>query len=172
MINDNPFSRESEQPARQDTSGPLIFLGFDGVVHKMPDGGLPSYWDSGVLPLLGIRFFLAKPMQQVFRICDAVGGRIVLTTSWRSAFQISELNQVFRGQIVGKTPDRSGNMGEQGLREREINAYLDGCDEAVRYAIIDARADNFVSNDLNLFLTNPAKCITDELADQVIQSLS
>lgn len=173
MSADNPFIQNSEQVRRPGDNEPLIFLAFDGVVHKLPEDGVPASWDSGVLPLLGIRFFQPKPMQQIFRVCDKVGAKIVLTTSWRNkGFQISDFNQVFRGLIIGKTPDKSGNLNERGLREREINAYLDEFAGDSPYAIIDTSASHFTSSDLNLYLTDPATGFTDELADQVIQSFT
>ena len=172
MSSDNPFIQASEQVRRPQANEPLIFLSFDGVVHKPLQDGVPSSWDSGVLPLLGIRFFLAKPMQQLFRVCDALNAKIVLTTSWRNrGFQISEFNQVFRGLIIGKTPDRSGNPGERGLREREINAYLEAYGEDSPYLIIDSEAKRFTSDDLPLFLTDPATCFSDEMAEQIIASM-
>ena len=102
-----------------------------------------------------------------------MGAKIVLTTSWRnSGFELSEFNQVFRGLVIGKTPDRSGSLGDAGLREREIQAYLQGCDEGQRYAIIDDKPHYFSGESSNLFLIDPAKRFTDEMADRVIAALS
>ena len=173
MRSDNPFIDLRKESGNSTSTGPLLFLSFDGVVHPHLQEGIPRSWDSGVLPLLGIRFFHPKPMQQIFRVCDALGAKIVLTTSWRhTGFELSEFNQVFRGLIIGKTPDRSGNLGDRGLREREIRAYLEGCDEGQRYAIIDDKPHYFSAETPNLFLVDPAKRFTDEMAERVIAALS
>ena len=167
----NFFTEIVEQERKPADNERLIFLSFDGVVHRLPEDGVPSSWDSGVLPLLGIRFFLAKPMQQILRVCETLNAKIILTTSWKSqGFNISEFNQVFKGLIIGQTSDKSSSGGEVGRREREIMAYLDEFCNDSPYAIIDANPNNFSSNDINLYLTDPAKCFTDNMADDVINS--
>ncbi len=171
MSTDNPFINTTEQVRRPEANEPLIFLEFDGVVHPLPEDGIPASWDSGVLPLLGIRFFLAKPMQQLIRVCETVNAKIVLTTSWRNkGFQISDFNQVFKGLVIGQTPEKSGQLNTRGQREREINAYLEEYASGSPYAIIDSDPHNFSSDDLNLYLTDPKRRFTDEMADRVIQS--
>lgn len=171
MTTDNPFIKSTEQVRRPTDNERLIFLEFDGVVHKLPEDGVPASWDSGVLPLLGIRFFRAKPMQQIIRVCETLDARIVLTSSWRNkGFQISDFNQVFKGLIIGQTPEKHGHSNDAGQREREIKAYLDEFCTNSPYAIIDNGPYKFSSTELNLYLTDPTVCFTDEMADAVIQS--
>lgn len=171
MSTENPFITALDQVTGPEANEALLFLDFDGVLHPLPEDGIPSSWDSGVLPLLGIRFFLAKPMQQLIRVCESVNAKIVLTTSWRNkGFQISDFNQVFKGLVIGQTPERSGQLNTPGQREREIMSYLEEYASDSPYAIIDASADNFCSDDLNLYVTDPKIRFTDEMADRVIQS--
>jgi hypothetical protein len=150
----------------------LLFLSLDGVVHPQPQDKLPGFWDSGVLPLLGIRFFLARPMRRIITLCEALDIGIVLTSSWRhTGFTLAEFNQVFKGLVVGMTPDLSGNSFQGSLREREILAYLEAHGEGVAFATVDSRRDNFSREDLNLFIAEPKSLFSDELAAEIARLL-
>lgn len=146
----------------------LLFLSLDGVVHPQPEAPLPRSWDTGVLPILGIRFFLARPMRRIITLCEALDVGIVLTSSWRLAgFTQQEFNQVFKGLVVGMTPDLSGASIKGPLREREIQAYLEAHGEGVVFATVDSRQDNFSTAELNLFIADPKGLFSDELATQL-----
>jgi hypothetical protein len=47
----------------------LLFLSLDGVLHPQPEAPLPRSWGTGVLPILGVRFFLARPMRRIITLC-------------------------------------------------------------------------------------------------------
>lgn len=143
----------------------LLFLSLDGVVHKQPESALPKSWDDGVLPLLGIRFFLARPMRRIITLCEELDIGIVLTSSWRHAgFSLDEFNQVFKGLVVGKTRDLSGNNVQALRREREIHAYLEAHGEGASYAIVDSDATQFTAADLKLYIADSKELFSDELS--------
>lgn len=150
----------------------LLFLSLDGVVHPQPQDKLPKSWDSGVLPILGIRFFLARPMRRIITLCEELHVGIVLTSSWRLAgFTQQEFNQVFKGLVVGMTPDLSGNNYQGPLREREILAYLEAHGEGASFATVDSRPDNFSTAELNLYLADPKGLFSDELSAKIRSTL-
>lgn len=150
----------------------LLFLSLDGVVHPQPETPLPKSWDDGVLPLLGIRFFLARPMRRIITLCEDLDIGIVLTSSWRHAgFSLEEFNQVFKGLVVGQTPDLSENNFHGPLREREIKAYLEAYDEGISFAVVDSQRDHFSTADLNLYITDPKGLFSDELSSEINRSL-
>jgi len=150
----------------------LLFLSLDGVVHPQPQDKLPKSWDSGVLPILGIRFFLARPMRRIITLCEELDIGIVLTSSWRHAgFSLTEFNQVFKGLVVGMTPDLSGNNYQGPLREREVLAYLEAHGEGARFATVDSRPENFSSAELNLYIADPKGLFSDKLAAQIADTL-
>lgn len=150
------------------TKHKLLFLALDGVVHPAPEGALPRSWDTGVLPLLGIRFFLARPMRRLITLCEERDIGIVLSSSWRLAgFSREEFNQVFKGLVVGLTPDLSGKSFNGPLREREVQAYLETLDEGVAYATVDSRREGYSAAWPNLFLAEPRGLFSDELATAI-----
>jgi hypothetical protein len=150
----------------------LLFLSLDGVVHPQPEAALPKSWDIGVLPLLGIRFFLARPMRRIITLCEDLGIGIVLTSSWRHAgFTLEEFNQVFKGLVVGKTPDLSGNNFQGPLREREIQSYLEAYGEGIPFAIVDSRPEQFAMVESNLYIADPKALFSDELSEKISLSL-
>jgi hypothetical protein len=151
----------------------LLFFSLDGVVHPQPEGSLPRSWDTGVLPLLGIRFFLARPMRRIITLCEELDIGIVLTSSWRLAgFSQQELNQVFKGLVVGLTPDLSGKNYQGPLREREILAYLEAHGEGLSFAIVDSSPDNFSTAELDLHIAAPKSMFSDELSAQINHNLN
>lgn len=150
----------------------LLFLSLDGVVHPQPEEALPKSWDTGVLPLLGIRFFLARPMRRIITVCEELDIGIVLTSTWRHAgFSLEEFNQVFKGLVVGMTPDLSNNNYHGPLREREIQAYLEAHGEGVTFVTVDSQVDNFTTADLNLYIADPKALFSDELSAQIKNTL-
>ncbi len=150
----------------------LLFLSLDGVVHPQPEEALPKSWDAGVLPLLGIRFFLARPMRRIITVCEELDIGIVLTSTWRHAgFSLEEFNQVFKGLVVGMTPDLSNNNYHGPLREREIQAYLEAHGEGVTFVTVDSQVDNFTTADLNLYIADPKALFSDELSAQIKNTL-
>lgn len=146
----------------------LLFLSLDGVVHPRPEEPLPRSWDTGVLPILGIRFFLARPMRRIITLCEECDIGIVLTSAWRHAgFSLDQFNQVFKGLVVGKTPDLSENNFQGPLRAREVQAYLDRCDEGTRYAIVDSRRDDYAATTPNLYIAEPKELFSDALSAEI-----
>lgn len=150
----------------------ILFLSLDGVVHPQPEAAPPNSWDTGVLPILGIRYFLARPMRCLITLCEKLDIGIVLTSSWRLAgFSLDEFNQVFKGLVVGLTPDLSGNNYRGALREREILAYLEPLGEGISFATVDSRRDNYSLSDLNLYIADPKSLFSDELAEKLGRAL-
>ncbi len=150
----------------------LLFLSLDGVVHPQPEDALPKSWDTGVLPILGIRFFLARPMRRIITLCEALDIGIVLTSSWRLAgFSLNEFNQVFKGLVVGLTPDLSDNNFQGSLREREIQAYLQGHEEGISFAIVDSRRDRYSTEVTNLYIADAKDLFSDELSAEISRFL-
>lgn len=150
----------------------LLFLSLDGVVHPQPEEALPRSWDTGVLPLLGIRFFLARPMRRIITLCEDLNIGIVLTSTWRHAgFSLDEFNQVFKGLVVGLTPDLSNNNYQGPLREREIQAYLEAHGEGMTFVTVDSQDNNFTTVDLNLHIADPKALFSDDLASQISSTL-
>lgn len=140
----------------------ILFLSLDGVVHPQPEASLPRSWDTGVLPLLGIRFFLARPMRRIITLCEEHEIGIVITSSWRLAgFGMNDFNQVFKGLVIGLTPDLSNNNYQGSLREREVQAYLQREEEGTIYAIVDSRRDRFSAATSNLYIAEPKELFSD-----------
>lgn len=150
----------------------LLFLSLDGVVHPQPEAALPKSWDDGVLPLLGIRFFLARPMRRIITLCEDLDIGIVLTSSWRHAgFSLEQFNQVFKGLVVGQTPDLSDNNFHGPLRDREIQAYLEAHGEGVSFGIVDSRRDHFSTADHLLHIADPKGLFSDEMSAEISRAL-
>jgi len=150
----------------------MLFLSLDGVVHPQPEARLPNSWDTGVLPLLGIRFFLARPMRRIITLCEELDIGIVITSSWRLAgFGMDEFNQVFKGLVIGLTPDLSSSNYQGAQREREIQAYLQGQEEGVAYAIVDSQRDDYSAAATNLYIADPKDLFSDELQAEIRQLL-
>lgn len=150
-----------------------LFLALDGVVHPQPTDALPRAWDDGVLPLLGIRFFHARPMRRIITLCEEQDIGIVLSSSWRNAgFSLDEFNQVFKGLVIGKTPDLSGKNFQGPLREREVQAYLEAHGEGIAYAIVDSQPERFSAGTAHLYITDPKALFSDELSAQLSRALA
>ena len=172
MSADNPFIKKPDQVRKPYPKEHLIFLDFDGVVHPRPEEGIPTSWEM-VIPLIGKKFFLVEPVRQVLRLCETLNAKVVLTTSWRNkGFHINDINTIFNDLIIGQTPEKFGRMNESGLREREINAFLDEFCDNNPYVIIDDKIHNFTDKTSNLYLTVPDTGLTEGIASEIIQSFS
>lgn len=108
----------------------VIFLDFDGVLNSRCFRAARS----GMID--------EKHMTFLYRIVEATGARVVLSTSWRIHWDASpenrsetgrEIDQLFEKygiEIIGKIPD--------GLdRAQEIRHWLDDHPDVERYVILD-----------------------------------
>jgi len=92
----------------------IIFLDFDGVLNSSAylaemkqgyeDYGSDEWWAAG----LDKRLVLL-----LNKICDRTGAKVVVSSAWRTAHTVGNLNRILRaagftGEAVGKTPSITG----------------------------------------------------------------
>ena len=137
----------------------IIFLDIDGVLNQLQGN---YYIDKNCVEQLGI-------------LCKQLGGKIVLTSSWRLGYsnvgkcspQIEELKTVFKEYgitIEGRTFD----LGD---RYTEIKDYIIRRGVG-KYVVIDDDSREFSSKELkNLFFVSPRKGITSKDVDRILHNL-
>lgn len=124
----------------------LIFLDFDGVLHPAP----PHNRDTGVMSCL-------ERFEAVMR--DFPGWNIVISSSWREAFDLETIRGFFSGdigaRIVGMTPILDSDLPH--LRQREIEQYLlDTSQTEVGWLALEDQAAEFEDGLPNLVMCDPA----------------
>jgi hypothetical protein len=117
-------------------------------------------------------------MEQLERIVQATGCKIVISSSWRSMGKMYVIRMFNRGlgytgeavrAIIGMTPSRVKNSD---LRGDEIQAWFDANPgKTDKFVILD---DDVDMGHLmpHLIRTDPATGLTPEIADEVIARLS
>lgn len=133
----------------------LIFLDFDGVLRR------------NTSPLYKLEPGLVRRIEDV--VCAYESVRVVITSSWREVYSLSELRRLFSAEfasrIEGATPiahERSGHY-----RHREILAYLETTDTvAAKWLAIDDDALHFPAN-APVMIVDPAEGFTDQHAKEL-----
>jgi hypothetical protein len=140
---------------RNQTLSPVLFLDFDGVLHRLNRGSLFER-----LPLL----------EQWLRRHQSV--EVVLTTSWRlvPGLELEQLCRAFEAdllhRVIGVTPSRSGGHHHRGL---EVLDWLDQNGGHGRsWRAIDDKAEWFAPELRDrLIVCDPATGLTEESIGQL-----
>lgn len=149
----------------------VIFLDIDGVLNN-----------EGSIRSLGTNIKLDPAnIQQLNRITDVTGARLVVSSNWREGNPLWVMQAVLGqqgviGDIIGMTPDLRAleGLGPEDkhvfwVRSREVSRWLAANPWVSRFAIID---DHLVSGfDRGMFKTDHASGLTTEIADAVIDYL-
>jgi HAD domain in Swiss Army Knife RNA repair proteins len=135
-----------------------IFLDFDGVLH-------PEYEKT----------FLFCFMEN---FCDAVrslgcGYAIVISSTWRLNCTLAELRSHFpsdvAGRVVGVTQDmqnsETSNVGCGGIRQREIQAWMDKNNHRGKWVAVDDNRNQFEKNCDGLFHVRGGGLLPDASLD-------
>lgn len=149
----------------------LIFLDFDGVVHPL-NTSTPMRWKDAIA---SGQFFHNSKVERVIKAAEETGASIVITSAWRLDFSLDEINSVFKGLAIGKTPElHTKTLKEQnkGLaRYQEVLLYLAANDlKAVRWIALDDQKKHYPSRN-NIFTTDSTEGITDQHVEDIIKYL-
>ena len=157
----------------------VIFLDIDGVLNVIPQGHDAF---GGI--------FHSDFVENLKRIIDETGAKIVLSSSWRHSGEAKmQAMWKFRnlpGELIGLTPDLYRRVDFEGERKMvrgdEIQAILDQYYQITNYVILDDDADmlpgqmgNFVQTSNNI---NHPDCIdigyglTKECTNKAIRILN
>lgn len=149
----------------------VLFLDIDGVVNseeyfkKRSKGEHPTDIDNYMALL-------------VYRITEATGCKIVLSSSWRGyAPGEAEIERMIGIKLHDRTPRgrarrNQADQLEHVERGEEIKQWLDAHPEVTRYAILDDDSDMLDEQLPNFFKTEWKVGITDEIAARVIAHLN
>lgn len=134
---------------------PIIFLDFDGVLRRKSS------------PLYRLESDLVGNFEETVRV--APEAKIVITSSWREAFGLSELRKLFSAdialRIVGTTP-RSLDLNDF-YRYNEVLAYLKRFDTLqAPWIAIDDDPEHFPA-DAPVLLVDPEKGFDAEMAKKL-----
>lgn len=152
---------------------PVLFLDIDGVMNShdyIRRGGSLNCKSDGIDP---------QAVTQLQRIVDESKCSIILSSTWRVLFSISDM----RGKLIakgmrspcplrGKTPDLSARGGtiERYQRGLEVNAWIASMGFKAPYACIDDDGDFMPGQ--NLVQTNFETGLLAEHADRCIRFLT
>ena len=148
----------------------LILLDIDGVMVTANSWKKPEFLNDG-FPI-----FSSKAAHALQRIISETSANILLTTSHKSKYSISEWFKIFelRGIRVNKIDRLSENVSYLNRKEEILNWFNSKLDHE-KFVIID---DDKSLNGLPLFLkehltlTSPLVGLTDELATEAIVNLN
>lgn len=154
----------------------ILFLDYDGVLNKISEK-----YSTPVIVIDEV-MTMAEP-ELVYRlnlIVDRADVEIVLSSSWRHApdWRIAMRNSGIVHKILDRTPrycswKKYGLSCEMDLvRGHNIQDWLDEHPEVEKYAIVDDASDFLDSQKPNLFETDPAEGLTQEVADSIEAHLS
>lgn len=130
----------------------IVFLDIDGVLNVYSQGR-DKYGD----------LFHQHFMDNLKRIIDETGAKIVISSSWRhDGFQVMQdmwKHRGLAGEVIDITPDCQFVVDDMGMRQYydevsrgdEIQAWLDSHDNIDTYVIIDDDSDMLPSQ-LNNFV--------------------
>lgn len=112
----------------------VLFLDIDGVINSertcFVSNGYPFSFDGTDMDK-----FDPVAIRLVRKLCEQSGASIVLSSTWRMHFSVSECAKGLDLPIVDKTPVLNGPRG------LEINSWLAAHPEVTAYAIVDDNAD-------------------------------
>lgn len=156
----------------------ILFLDFDGVLNSYlptqvatPDPSWVSRQPArtkGYNPLDFLKNLDTGQVHLVNEICQRTGAQVVVSSAWRIAFSIEELQWLlegagFTGSVKGVTPDLSRRpkmtLYVPAVRGDEVAEYIKELGEEVSFAALDDLADsgpvadNWVLTDPNFGLT-------------------
>ena len=151
----------------------FIFLDIEGVVTSVQVGA------HGVLPLkMGVpddRCMGLDPalVQRLNRVVAVTGAVVVVSSSWRNSHGLAETEATlrragFQGTILGCTPD----LGDNRLRAKEIQAFLDGRGNDVTSFVVLDDSDNMGHLMNRLILTHPMNGMSEKDAAMAIAMLT
>jgi hypothetical protein len=114
--------------------GSILFLDFDGVLH--PVGGNADGNPFGQLPLL----------EALLREPALAEVKIVVSSTWREAYSMARLRQIFapdmRGRVIDVTPSVDDYDGPH-RRCWEIRAWLALHPEVEHWTVLDDNVSGF-----------------------------
>jgi HAD domain in Swiss Army Knife RNA repair proteins len=130
----------------------ILFLDFDGVLH--PVGGGPA----------GSQFSRCRLLEDLLREPALAAVRIVISSTWREAYSLARLRQVFapdlRERVIDVTPELPEHHGPHG-RHREIQVWLAGHPEVAHWVAVDDSRSQFPPGlDMHAVFTDPRRGLT------------
>lgn len=153
----------------------VLFLDIDGVLNSSSyfrrevgeaDGRCMAAYENTQLDPLAI--------ERLNRVIDVTNAEVVISSAWRIGNRIGAIQRAmrdrgFRHRLYCKTPVL---LGGEGLRNNEIQKWLDDNQPVERFAIVD---DLFVAGIgfvPQFVLTDYEDGLTDVHADRLIQILN
>ena len=151
----------------------IIFLDIEGVVTSVQIGGCgfkPRKMGVPAEQCMGIDDALVAHLNRVVAVTGAV---VVVSSSWRNAYGLVETEATlrragFQGTILGCTPD----FGDNRLRAKEIQAFLDARGNDVTSFVVLDDSDNMGHLMHRLILTHPMNGMSEQDADKAIAMLT
>ncbi|HEY4325700.1 MAG TPA: HAD domain-containing protein [Mucilaginibacter sp.] len=148
----------------------LILLDIDGVLVPANSWKKPEFMEDG-FPMFNLKS--VKALQRIISETDA---SILLTTSHKTKYKISQWKEILRSRgINAKKVDRlTTNSLQTGRKDEIIEWYQKKHVPNEDFVIID---DDKMLNDLpenlkgNLVLTSPSVGLTEDLADEALSIL-
>lgn len=154
----------------------VVFLDIDGVLNyrqhnlkvgetaRLDEMGQPDWWTA---------MFNRDCVTQLNRIVRETGAKVVLSSSWRKSFSVSDMQSMledkgFEGELIGATPDH----GKRPCRGEEAQAWLSDHPEVESFVLIDDSLDMFPYSDRWVQTFYEGYGLTSELADKTIELLT
>jgi len=148
----------------------LILLDIDGVLLPANSWEKPEFLEDG------FPAFNLKSVKAFQRVLDETNGDVILTTSHKSKYNVSQWHSIL--SLRGINPQSIDSLKTNSLHVNRKDEILDWYATKhvpeEEFVIID---DDKILNDLpadikaNLVLTSPSVGLTDELADEAISIL-
>ncbi|SNC59261.1 hypothetical protein SAMN04487881_0021 [Marinobacter sp. es.048] len=123
------------------TSSLIIFLDIDGVLRV---DGVQSRTELDETAVGRLRW-----------IVRSIGARVVISSIWRHAFPLEYFQHHLGDFVIGCTPFLFPE--QQGVREKEINAWVAENQPGTSWIAIDDDPDLFLPSCTGLFLCDPQR---------------
>lgn len=138
----------------------VIALDFDGVLnsiessiahHHLKKFDSALYCDTEGLDFVSIGLLKC--------LCDITGAQIVVSSTWRLAYSITEFKDIFAkyGWVDAPIIDKTGRGGINTIRGDEIQDWLNAHPEVDNYVIIDDDSD-MLESQLTHFVQTSGIC--------------
>lgn len=141
----------------------ILFLDIDGVLNSaqvLADRGRHDAIDRDMV-------------EQINRVTATTGCKIVVSSSWRFLWPLSELKQVLRSHgLHDVIIDATQIKPRLGRRDEEIQAWLANHPEVTQFAVVDDNSFDLTAVADRLAHTSFVTGILPEHADKLIQLLS